>query len=137
MMVGVIVLFAKEHEPATPQAVNQGITVDKFARCRIPDPPHDGMILPERCLPQFSRWTTEHEPSEERPEHEGTRSSNSRKRRLVVQSSHFTIPAATSSRPIVGRRQIRHAAAAPVPVFHRRPLLLASPSVRYRWGACI
>jgi hypothetical protein len=40
MMVGVIVFFAKEHEAATPQAVNQCSAVDELARCYIPDPPH-------------------------------------------------------------------------------------------------
>jgi hypothetical protein len=70
MMVGVIVLFAKEHEPAASQAVNQGSAVDGRARRHIPDPPHEGMILPERRLPWFSGCSLGRLPREEHAEHE-------------------------------------------------------------------
>ena len=51
MMVGVIMLFAQEHEPATPQTVNQCRAVDEPTRRHIPDPPHQRMILPEGRSP--------------------------------------------------------------------------------------
>jgi hypothetical protein len=69
MMVGVIVFLAKEHKLATSQTVNQRSAVDELARSHIPDPPHQGMIVPQRRLPWFSGQTAEHKSREERPEH--------------------------------------------------------------------
>jgi hypothetical protein len=55
MMVRVIVFFAKEHETAMPQTINQCSAVDKFTRRDIPNPPHQGMTLSKGRLPWFAR----------------------------------------------------------------------------------
>lgn len=70
-MVGVIVLFAKEHEPAASQTVNERSAVDELARRHIPDPPHEGMILPERRLPWLFGRSAGRQSREQHPEHEG------------------------------------------------------------------
>src|SRR6266511_5722921 len=88
------------------------------------------MILSEGRLPQFSRGTAERESCEERPEHACTRSPDSPEWMMAAQSSHVEVPEANSTRPVAERYQTRYAAAAPVPVFRRLPVLPTPSSTK-------
>jgi hypothetical protein len=97
MMVGVIVLFAQQREAALSETINQRRAVDERTSRHIPDPPDEGVVLPERRLPHLFGRSAGYQFHEKHAERNCTCGPDSPVGLEVVQSSHVRIPAATNA----------------------------------------
>jgi hypothetical protein len=55
VMIGVVVLFSKQHEPARREPVHEDLRRDRGGGTNVPDCSRQRMIAPERALPLGER----------------------------------------------------------------------------------